>query len=231
MCARAKHWPCVKYQIRIVFMFVFYRFAVSLFLIMDGSYLHRSPQSICFNLDAYRNQHFSYRSSIMQYIIENCPATVWEKLIKSCKFFYSKRSFFPVKELFDTPDTKRFKTCKVLSLNDQFVTISMPHRPGKFWIYEIFEQRFPNLEITWAASLLPKIHVCNLTSLTLTQQNLTFDEYLLFIAGDNIKYLALNDVLITLDESSNGPPDIPDGDAFVPFEVIVAKVPKLQHCI
>uniref|UniRef100_A0A914YVE4 Uncharacterized protein n=1 Tax=Panagrolaimus superbus TaxID=310955 RepID=A0A914YVE4_9BILA len=101
----------------------------------------------------------------MKYILKNSTPEVWEKLIQTCKYFFSKNPVFPVGALSSRcTDGKWDGDCGIVNTNQPIV---------KLWLYKSLDGDFP----ATLTSLIPKLSKCSVKHLLIRGQNLNWEEY------------------------------------------------------
>uniref|UniRef100_A0A914P5N7 Uncharacterized protein n=1 Tax=Panagrolaimus davidi TaxID=227884 RepID=A0A914P5N7_9BILA len=130
------------------------------------------------------SQSFSLSCPMIRYMIIHCKSgKAWKKLIMSCKYFYSKKSVFPVGHLDVVCDLK----CKADGeMFDSSLTFP------KLWLYDLFSyESYINDDPTTIAPLIPKIFEFNLRVLQISHQTLTLNEYQNLTATRSLESLQL----------------------------------------
>uniref|UniRef100_A0A914YTX6 Uncharacterized protein n=1 Tax=Panagrolaimus superbus TaxID=310955 RepID=A0A914YTX6_9BILA len=101
----------------------------------------------------------------MKYILKNSTPEAWKKLIKTCKYFFSKNPVFPVGHLrAGFADGEWDGDCGIVNTNQPIV---------KLWLYKSL---FVNTPATFS-SLIPKLSKCSVQNLSIEGQNLTWEEF------------------------------------------------------
>uniref|UniRef100_A0AC35GMM5 Uncharacterized protein n=1 Tax=Panagrolaimus sp. PS1159 TaxID=55785 RepID=A0AC35GMM5_9BILA len=146
----------------------------------------------------YHRQEFSFPDSVIYYMIKNpSHAKIYEKLIHCCKYFFSKNPIIVIQRLKFDHDGNGWKVVR----NGIPTKIDITSVSKKLWItnalyvYDIEDitnetPMFMNL----ASSVVPKFYKCDVTRLSLTKQNIFFNEYLMLAL--NVKVLAFVDVIV-----------------------------------
>uniref|UniRef100_A0AC34FFZ4 Uncharacterized protein n=1 Tax=Panagrolaimus sp. ES5 TaxID=591445 RepID=A0AC34FFZ4_9BILA len=150
-----------------------------------------------------RPQHFALPYSIMNYIFTKpSSAKAWKKLIMTCKYFFSKNPVFPV-EYFNkwNADGEVFDPTKNVA---------------KLWLYREIDASLNSGATTFLSSLIPKVYKCDLCSIEIWCQTLTFDEYQFLTSSGKCERLTLAFCDIKNDDGT-----------YVAFEKLFENVPKL----
>uniref|UniRef100_A0A914QW75 Uncharacterized protein n=1 Tax=Panagrolaimus davidi TaxID=227884 RepID=A0A914QW75_9BILA len=158
----------------------------------------------------YRRQNFVFRDSFMQYIAKN-PKSVklYQKLVKSCKYFFLKN---PILILYKLRDTN-FGWEAMAEAEDCWKRLDINNITSKFWIIEGFYGYTGSNHIV--SSLIPKLYKCDAKWLDLVNQIITFDE-LLFLAS-NAEHFDFYGVVVKYEDGS-----------LVPLEKVVEALPKIK---
>uniref|UniRef100_A0AC35F8H6 Uncharacterized protein n=1 Tax=Panagrolaimus sp. PS1159 TaxID=55785 RepID=A0AC35F8H6_9BILA len=153
---------------------------------------HIPHPSKTFDLKVIYRQDFPYPDSIMQYI-KNARTTpkFYTRLLKSCKFFYSKKNLtVPFKQYYNTSngfvETKVFGSQRVIF--NQFEII-----PNNLWM--LGKIKIHDIQRDFASNFFQKISISAIKRLKLMNQTITLDE-LQFITSDKLELINFNRVTI-----------------------------------
>uniref|UniRef100_A0A914QRG2 Uncharacterized protein n=1 Tax=Panagrolaimus davidi TaxID=227884 RepID=A0A914QRG2_9BILA len=149
-------------------------------------------------LGPYHRQEFSFPDSVIYYMIKNpISPKIYEKLIKCCKYFFSKNPIIIIPCLKFDHDGNGWKVVR----NETSTKIDVTNVSNKLWItneLSVYEDEDTTNEIPFilnlASSVIPKFYKCDVTELTLKKQNIFFTEYLMLAL--NVKVLAFVDVIV-----------------------------------
>uniref|UniRef100_A0AC34FLS3 Uncharacterized protein n=1 Tax=Panagrolaimus sp. ES5 TaxID=591445 RepID=A0AC34FLS3_9BILA len=126
----------------------------------------------------YQQQDFAFPLlSMMKYIMKNCSGLVYEKLVRTCKYFYSVQRVLAVNDFTDSGRTEEKK-----ALNRKKVEIL---KNQKLWFTGTL-----NMSTNGVKSLLNFIWRCDITELRLSEQELTAAEFSKI--SENLKTLYVN---------------------------------------
>jgi hypothetical protein len=136
--------------------------------------------------ETYRNQDFAFSGSLMYYIAKNpLSPKVYQKMIKSCKFFFVKNPLLVLSNLYYA--------------NNGWVTWSNGNRTKvdlngleKYWVAEYFWTC--SSRASAAASIVPRISLCNVQRLSLANQIISYND--LMILAKDVEDLTLNKVFV-----------------------------------
>ena len=152
-------------------------------------------------------QRFALPEDTIVHIAMNPPSPeVYNKLDKCCKYFWLKKPLITFNGL-DHGGINGFSP--VSKFNIQNVN-------DKFWIYRKFSvidrrNRF------LASSIIPKIHRCDVSELTLENQKITFDDFKALTSSGLIEHFRIDNT------------SMKDKDGVrVPIEKMIELLPKLQ---
>uniref|UniRef100_A0A914Q485 Uncharacterized protein n=1 Tax=Panagrolaimus davidi TaxID=227884 RepID=A0A914Q485_9BILA len=138
--------------------------------------------------ESFHRQSFPFRNSIIRYISKN-PASpkIYQKLIKSCKYFFVENPVLLTTKL-------RYNFKWKAEFNGIRKEVKIDNLPCKLWITsDIFVLAFS--EKTVVSSIVSKIYRCDSESLTLQRQTISSDE--LLILSSNVLALCLVEVIVT----------------------------------
>uniref|UniRef100_A0AC35FHT7 Uncharacterized protein n=1 Tax=Panagrolaimus sp. PS1159 TaxID=55785 RepID=A0AC35FHT7_9BILA len=146
----------------------------------------------------YHRQEFSFPDSIIYYMIKNpISPKIYEKLIQCCKYFFSKNPIIVIPRLKFDKNGSGWKVVR----NGYVTKIDITNVSNKLWITDalhIYDNEDTANEIPLimnvASSIVPKFYKCDVTKLSLTKQNIFFNEYLMLAL--NVKLLAFVDVIV-----------------------------------
>uniref|UniRef100_A0AC34FH10 Uncharacterized protein n=1 Tax=Panagrolaimus sp. ES5 TaxID=591445 RepID=A0AC34FH10_9BILA len=127
----------------------------------------------------YRHQSFSLPDSIMHYMAMNPKnAEVYQKLVKSCKYFFVKNPILVLSDL--RYDSNGWETL----MNNGWKDIVTNNISSKLWITDTFDVS-PDLENEndIASSIIPKIYQCNVKELSLWDQIISYDEFMVLASA------------------------------------------------
>uniref|UniRef100_A0A914PHD7 Uncharacterized protein n=1 Tax=Panagrolaimus davidi TaxID=227884 RepID=A0A914PHD7_9BILA len=153
---------------------------------------------MCYFRGPYYRQEFSLPDSVLYYMIKNpsSPKT-YEKFIQCCKYFFSKNPIIVIPRLKFDHDGNGWKVVR----NGIPTKFDMKNVSNKLWItnaIRVYDNEDTRNEIplimNLASSIVPKFYKCDVTKLSLTKQNIFFDEYLMLAL--NVKLLAFVDVIV-----------------------------------
>uniref|UniRef100_A0A914YQU3 Uncharacterized protein n=1 Tax=Panagrolaimus superbus TaxID=310955 RepID=A0A914YQU3_9BILA len=119
----------------------------------------------------------------MKYILKNSTPEAWEKLIKTCKYFFSKNPVFPVGRLYSDDDGKWNGDRRVINTNQPI---------AKLWLHKSLDVESP----ATISSLIPKLSKCSVQSLIIGGQNLTWEEYQFLTVSGLVTYLDIFDFTV-----------------------------------
>ena len=166
-------------------------------------------------------QRFAFPEDTMVHIAMNLPSPeVYNKLIKCCKYFWLKKPLITFNGLdHNSTDGLLRNPSKSSGINgfSQIPNFKIQNVNGKFWIYRKFSvidhgNRF------LASSIIPKIHRCDVSELTLENQKITFDDFKALTSSGIIKYFEIHNT------------SMKDKDGVrVPIEKMIELLPKLQE--
>uniref|UniRef100_A0A914QUU8 Uncharacterized protein n=1 Tax=Panagrolaimus davidi TaxID=227884 RepID=A0A914QUU8_9BILA len=146
----------------------------------------------------YHRQEFSFPDSVIYYMIKNpISPKIYEKLIQCCKYFFSKNPIIVIPLLKFDQNGSGWEVVR----NGIPTKINITNVPNKLWITNALHV-YDNEDITnetpmimnLASSIIPKFYKCDVTKLSLTKQNIFFNEYLMLAL--NVKDLAFVDVIV-----------------------------------
>uniref|UniRef100_A0AC34FKE2 F-box protein n=1 Tax=Panagrolaimus sp. ES5 TaxID=591445 RepID=A0AC34FKE2_9BILA len=183
-------------------------------------------------LQTYRRQFFSLPDSIMHYMAMNPPsAEVYEKLVKSCKYFFVKNPILVLSNLhFKFNEWGTLVECFEGPYRYKWTKVDVSSH--KFWITESFtvDPKVPNFDsdddadgdsnnavINYhlIAPVIPRIYHCNVKYLTMFNQVMLYNE--LMVLAPAIEKLHFNGVYIYEQDG-----------ALVSFEKLVDLFPKVK---
>ena len=153
-----------------------------------------------------RLQAFSIPPDVISYLIQNNQiAQIHDKLIRSCKYFFSKKSVILVTDL------------KIPSKTVGFRIIESRNWIKKFWFLGscVAESSGENIGIS---QIIPKIYQCDLTFLHLINQQIRFSEFHFLVSSEAAETIHLDNVLVEGD----------DGSVILKLEDILKTLPKIK---
>uniref|UniRef100_A0AC34GU27 BTB domain-containing protein n=1 Tax=Panagrolaimus sp. ES5 TaxID=591445 RepID=A0AC34GU27_9BILA len=142
----------------------------------------------------YGRQEWSLPDSIIYYMAMNPKsAEVYQKLVKSCKYFYIKNSILVVKRL------KYEKEKWKISCGKE--TINMGNVTLKIWITDVFDvTAFSNVSQKTASSIIPNIYKCDAKSVYLYDQVISFQDFC-FLAS-NVYFVSFSNTTVKNEDLS-----------------------------
>ena len=161
-------------------------------------------------------QRFSLPEALVYYMAKNPPSPeVYHKLIRCCKYFWLKNPIITLKDSY----------CFCDGLNDKYWETRDFQPSQKFKIDNLNSKLWIHRNLTvWddrnqliLSSLIPRIYRCDLTSLQLFYQSLTFDEFKKLKSSESLKSLKFYKTIVKNDDGS-----------IVPIEKLIQLLPKLQ---
>uniref|UniRef100_A0AC34F9Y1 Uncharacterized protein n=1 Tax=Panagrolaimus sp. ES5 TaxID=591445 RepID=A0AC34F9Y1_9BILA len=132
-------------------------------------------------------------------------------MVKCCKYFYAKNKLLIVQYPQSNGDNNL-----IAGINDKDIRRIPDHFNHRMWItnsFSILEFYMPNLTST----LLSKTEFCDITWLSLNEQNITWNEFLLLTSSKKITNCNLSNVEINTDKNES---------AF--FEDVIEQLPALK---
>uniref|UniRef100_A0A914YYE0 Uncharacterized protein n=1 Tax=Panagrolaimus superbus TaxID=310955 RepID=A0A914YYE0_9BILA len=157
-----------------------------------------------------RRQKFTFPDSIMHYIAKNPKnATVYQKMIKRCKYFFIKNPILVFSWL------RYGQNGWETTVKDDWKSIDMNKLSSKLWITDglmVYPEDVSNV----ASSIIPKIYRCDVKRLDLENQVISLNE-LIFLCS-SVKELDLLRITVKNDD-----------DTVVLFEEFVKQLPQLNR--
>uniref|UniRef100_A0AC34FK57 Uncharacterized protein n=1 Tax=Panagrolaimus sp. ES5 TaxID=591445 RepID=A0AC34FK57_9BILA len=145
----------------------------------------------------YRRQNFSLPDSVMYYMAMNPSSSkVYQKLIQSCKYFFSKNPIIVLHCLHFTDDGWKVcaKECKMD--NENSYDFGFDKLTKKLWITDVLNTGVDQkLKKATPPSIISKLYHCKVKHCLLFKQEITFDE-LSFLAS-SATVLALVHCVVT----------------------------------
>uniref|UniRef100_A0AC35GUY1 Uncharacterized protein n=1 Tax=Panagrolaimus sp. PS1159 TaxID=55785 RepID=A0AC35GUY1_9BILA len=136
--------------------------------------------------DTYRNQDFAFPGSLIYYIAKNpLSPKVYQKLIKTCKFFFVKNPILVLSNLY-------YYNEWVTWSNGNRTKVDLENGLGKYWVSEYFGACSSRPSI--AASIVPRISFCNIQHLSLTNQIISYND--LMILAKDVEDLTMDKVFV-----------------------------------
>uniref|UniRef100_A0AC34GN21 DUF38 domain-containing protein n=1 Tax=Panagrolaimus sp. ES5 TaxID=591445 RepID=A0AC34GN21_9BILA len=180
----------------------------------DGSKNGPSKRDI-FLSTYHRYQNWSLPESIVYYMAMNPKnAEVYEKLIRSCKYFFVKNPIL-IAERFAYEYNDLEATAFVYKDQER---LKFPTVLSKFWITDDFENSVLESSPNMVSSLLPKFYRVDVKKLTIYRQDISFDEFLCITS--NVEEIHFRHTVV---KNKNG--------TIVPFEKLLARLPKLDFVV
>ena len=159
------------------------------------------------------HQRFSLPEALVFYMAKNPPSPeVYNKLIKSCKYFWLKNPFIVLNCL----DSYTSDVYWSINGSIKFQKFEIGNVNEKLWIHPdliVFDKRNQYL----ASSIISKIYRSDLTSLNLSYQTVSFDEFQKFTSSGSLESLEFYKTIVK-DNDGN----------IVPIEKLIELLPKLQ---
>uniref|UniRef100_A0A914Z6N7 Uncharacterized protein n=1 Tax=Panagrolaimus superbus TaxID=310955 RepID=A0A914Z6N7_9BILA len=160
-------------------------------------------------LTTYRRQRFSLPDPIMHYIAKNPKnAKVYQKMIRSCKYFFTKNPLLIISHL--TFDGYGWRTW----IKNDLKIVDINRFSSKLWIKESLSVSTENVSIV-ASSIVSKIYRSDFKILTLLYQSISLNDLLIFCSSVNgltLKRVAVKNY----------------DDTVVPFEKVIEQLPKVK---
>uniref|UniRef100_A0A914QHV3 Uncharacterized protein n=1 Tax=Panagrolaimus davidi TaxID=227884 RepID=A0A914QHV3_9BILA len=134
-------------------------------------------------------QNFSFRQTVMFYILKNANHRVLRKLFASCKYFFAKMQTPICYHLESTSSLETFK--------NERLTLQSSSKPENFFkntfltgVIDI-ENLNPH-KSNFMSSIIPLLYRCEAKHISLEEQNLTFNELKFLIQHGNVVDLRIN---------------------------------------
>uniref|UniRef100_A0AC34FBM1 Uncharacterized protein n=1 Tax=Panagrolaimus sp. ES5 TaxID=591445 RepID=A0AC34FBM1_9BILA len=181
-------------------------------------------------LQTYRHQSFSLPESIMHYMAMNPPsAEIYEKLVKSCKYFFVKNPILILSDLhFKFNEWGTLFKCFEGPYRYKWTKVDVASH--KFWITQSLyvDPRYPNFDsdgkpvgdsnnkYRLIATVIPRIYQCNAKKLTMFNQVMFYNE--LLVLAPSVEYIDFSDVFCVYEND----------DGLVSFEKLFVLFPKVK---
>uniref|UniRef100_A0AC35FQY5 Uncharacterized protein n=1 Tax=Panagrolaimus sp. PS1159 TaxID=55785 RepID=A0AC35FQY5_9BILA len=160
----------------------------------------------------YRPQNWSLPDSVIYYIAKNpSNAKAWQKLIQSCKYYFTKNPVFVIDSL-----SICWQNMWKASLNGFQKDLAFANLPCKLWIINEISQPFNECSSKCISSIVPNIYKCDATILNLAGQIISYNEFLFL--STNVENIVLDCVTV---KNENG--------TIVPLENLVKVLPKVYY--
>ena len=160
-------------------------------------------------------QQFLLPEAFVFYIAKNPPSPeVYNKLIRCCKYFWVKNPVITLNSLRRFCNEECWRTFNINGC-EKLQKFNIETLNEKLWIHRSLNVGDGHKSM--ASSLIPKIYRCNLTSLDLSNQNLSFDEFIKFTSSGSLEILYINETIVKNDDGS-----------IVPIEILIEHLPNLQ---
>jgi hypothetical protein len=140
--------------------------------------------------ETYRNQDFAIPGSLMHYIAKNpLSPKVYQKLIKTCKFFFVKNPVLVLSNLYYA------KNGWVTWSNGNRTKVDLKNGLEKYWVADYFGACSSRVSV--ASSIVPRISRCNIQRLSLATQIISYND--LMILPKDVEDLTMNKVFVKND--------------------------------
>uniref|UniRef100_A0A914NZ64 Uncharacterized protein n=1 Tax=Panagrolaimus davidi TaxID=227884 RepID=A0A914NZ64_9BILA len=143
---------------------------------------------------SFFRQSFSLPNTIILYICKNPKsAAIYQKLIKTCKFFFTKNPVLIIQSLWYSND--RWEVCNKL--------FGFKNLTCKLWITEelfvdLYEAKCAPRSIL--SSIIPQIFRCDVQNLTIMNQDIALNDLSLLLSS--AEYIAFVDVIVKDENNS-----------------------------
>ena len=162
------------------------------------------------------HQRFSLPEALVFFMANNPPSPeVYHKLIRCCKYFWFKNPVITLNDLYHCSRDKYWRTYKMNGFQG-FKRFEIENFKEKLWIYQDLNV-FRMLNTLLASSIIPRIYRCDLTSLTLSDQTLSFNEFQKLTSSGSLVSLYLKKTSMKN-----------DGGTIVPIETLIEVLPNLE---
>uniref|UniRef100_A0AC34FJM8 Uncharacterized protein n=1 Tax=Panagrolaimus sp. ES5 TaxID=591445 RepID=A0AC34FJM8_9BILA len=153
-----------------------------------------SPKKIYFT-GPYRRQEWSLPDSIIYYMAMNPKsAKVYQKLVKSCKYFYIKNPILVASRLFY--DNNKWQ---LLSSKE---TIDMVNVTQKIWITDVFDAtHYASINQNIVSSVISNIYKCDAKLVFLRDQVISFNNFC-FLAS-NVEEINFDNTIVKDENGSS----------------------------
>uniref|UniRef100_A0AC34G9Q1 Uncharacterized protein n=1 Tax=Panagrolaimus sp. ES5 TaxID=591445 RepID=A0AC34G9Q1_9BILA len=183
---------------------------------MDDLQLYEEPTNPkIYIFKNFFQQDFSIPSGILHYITHSptsCPKG-YEKLQKSCKYFYLKKQLIVFSHL---KWSGMQQTCRSqLNIIENFEASTY-----EIWLTNVLIIYGQNNQ-NFIDILMPKIYRSDISVLNIAYHDISFGDYKILVGNGNVKELNINDVMITNE----------DDGTIVPFESMLELLPNLYVLI
>ena len=164
------------------------------------------------------HQQFSLPWNLVFYMAKNPPSPeVYNKLIRCCKYFWLKNPIITLDSLCRSYDEENWETYKINGFyGRQKLIIEIENLNDNLWIYyglSVYDQN--QLQ---ASSIIPKIYRCDIDDLSLSHQNVSFNEFKKFTSSRSFEILYLYKTTVKTDDGT-----------IVPIEKLIEVLPKLRR--
>uniref|UniRef100_A0AC34GS86 Uncharacterized protein n=1 Tax=Panagrolaimus sp. ES5 TaxID=591445 RepID=A0AC34GS86_9BILA len=136
----------------------------------------------------YRRQEWSLPDSVMYYMAMNPKsAEVYQKLVKSCKYFYIKNPILVVESLIYEKEKWQISCGKE--------TIDLVNVTPKFWITDDLDAtHYASVNPNLVSSIIQNIYKCDARLVFLRHQVISFDDFC-FLASNIEKFYSYNTIV------------------------------------
>ena len=161
-------------------------------------------------------QGFTLPDALVFYMSKNPPSPeVYHKLIRCCKYFWLKNSAITLNFLGRLPNDKYWETHGINGFQ-KYQKLKIETLNEKLWIHDFLGVYDAQNEFM-ASLVIPRIHRCDITNITLSYQTLSFEEFKKITSSGSVDSLYLGITTVKNDDGT-----------IVPIEKLIELLPKLQ---
>ena len=161
-------------------------------------------------------QRFTLPEALVFYMAKNPPSPeVFHILIRCCKYFWLKNPVITFKDFSCSTYHKYWRTIKINGFG-KYQEFHIENLNEKLWIcwhFSVWGDRNQFM----ASSFIPRIHRCDLNSLMLFNQIVSFDEFQKFISSGSLELLKFYKTIV---KNKDG--------TIVPIEKLIELLPNVK---
>ena len=157
----------------------------------------------------FRHQRFPIPSDLIKIISSTNNLKIYEKIIKTCKYFYFLRQQPPVAHIFFIffGNSRHYHAGIMTSVNST--------EPSNLWLTGKLEMDLVEEDQELLQKLIPRIYRCDVSQIQMHNQNLTEDEFFFLINPETVGSIDLHRVAVARGDGT-----------YTPVEDILERLPN-----
>lgn len=172
-------------------------------------YFSRMKALPTFSTESFYCQCFPFPADVIKFLLNNISSPdLYQKLIQTCKYFYSKKRVIVYK----------YGARYDVHIGEWIVYPFLESCNYQLWLKNNLYCETYDLSQN-VSQLLVKVYKCHLNILHLKRQQLSYEEYLLLASSKTVRNFSMTYITICHKDGS-----------YVPFEKLMEQIPNAFYC-